>query len=101
MAFVQAMNTTAATTKIGVNGETVYTAEGVGDSRVSLFTMLNRGLDPDMLQSAIRQVFADSRKNGQSQMQLDMFLMAFQTRDIRGGKGEKQLFYNFMICGKS
>ena len=96
MAFVQAMNTTAATTKIGVNGETVYTAEGVGDSRVSLFTMLNRGLDPDMLQSAIRQVFADSRKNGQSQMQLDMFLMAFQTRDIRGGKGEKQLFYNFM-----
>jgi hypothetical protein len=29
-------------------------------------------------------------------MQLDMFLMAFQTRDIRGGKGEKQLFYHFM-----
>ena len=90
------MNNISATTKIGVNGETVYTAEGVGDSRVALFTMLNRDLDANKLQQAIRTVFADSHKKVQPQMQLDMFLMAFQTRDIRGGKGEKQLFYQFM-----
>ena len=99
MAFVQAMNSavsTEATTKIGVNGEVVYTAEGVGDSRVALFTMLNRGLEPEKLQDGIRAVFADSHTRVQPQMQLDMFLMAFQTRDIRGGKGEKQLFYQFM-----
>ena len=95
MAFVHAMNATT-DTKIGVNGELVYTADGVGDSRVALFTMLNRNLDPDTLQNGIRKVFADSKKNEQVQMQLDMFLMAFQTRDIRGGKGEKQLFYIFM-----
>ena len=96
MAFVQAMSAQQATTKIGVNHEVVYTADGVGDSRVALFAMLNRGLDPEVLQNAIRTVFADSTKNVQPEMQLDMFLMAFQTRDIRGGKGEKQLFYQFM-----
>jgi len=97
MAFVQAMNTTESeTTKIGVNGEAVYTADGVGDSRVALFAMLNRGLDPEKLQDDIRTVFADSKTLAKPQMQLDMFLMAFQTRDIRGGKGEKQLFYQFM-----
>jgi hypothetical protein len=95
MAFVQAMNATQAT-KIGVNGEIVYTAMGVGDSRVTLFTMLNRGLDKEKLQDAIRNVFADSKKSKKPELQLDMFLMAFQTRDIRGGKGEKQLFYYFM-----
>ena len=83
-------------TKIGINGELVYTANGVGDSRVALFTMLNRGLDLETLQDGIRKVFADSKKSEQVQMQLDTFLMAFQTRDIRGGKGEKQLFYTFM-----
>ena len=99
MAFVQAMSATQETqetTKIGVNGEIVYTADGVGDSRVALFAMLNRGLEPEKLQDAIRAVFADSHTRVQPQMQLDMFLMAFQTRDIRGGKGEKQLFYQFM-----
>lgn len=97
MAFVQAMSMPVpATTKIGVNGETVYTAAGVEDSRVALFTMLNRDLDEDALQNAIRTVFAESKTSGQTQMQLDMFLMAFQTRDIRGGKGEKNLFYKFI-----
>ena len=95
MAFVQAMNAPEKT-KIGVNGEIVYTAAGVGDSRVALFTMLNRGLDKETLQDAIRTVFADSKKSKKPEWQLDMFLMAFQTRDIRGGKGEKQLFYYFM-----
>jgi len=98
MAFVQAMSATATatTTKRGVNGEIVYTAEGVEDCRVPLFTMLNRGLDADRLQEMVRDVFTESKKSGQVQLQLDMFLMAFQTRDIRGGKGEKNLFYKFI-----
>lgn len=95
MAFVQAM-TAPVTTKIGVNGETVYTAAGVEDSRVALFAMLNRDLDADTLHDAICKVFEYSNQTNQSPMELDMFLMAFQTRDIRGGKGEKQLFYQFM-----
>jgi hypothetical protein len=61
MAFVQAMNATQET-KIGVNGEIVYTADGVGDSRVALFAMLNRGLEPEKLQDNIRTVCADSKR---------------------------------------
>jgi len=95
MAFIQAM-TAPATTKTGVNGASVYTEAGVEDGRVALFTMLNRGLDKVYLQNAIRNLFTESNTHQTHQYQVDLFLMAFQTRDIRGGKGEKQLFYDMM-----
>jgi hypothetical protein len=95
MSFLQAM-TAPDTTKTGVNGTTVYTEAGVEDGRVALFTMLNRGLEKEYLQDAIRKLFAESDTHPTHQYQLDLFLMAFQTRDIRGGKGEKQLFYDMM-----
>lgn len=95
MSFLQAM-TAPDPTKIGVNGATVYTEAGVEDGRVALFTMLNRGLDKEYIQDAIRKLFAESDTHPTQQYQLDLFLMAFQTRDIRGGKGEKQLFYDMI-----
>jgi hypothetical protein len=92
MAFVQAMN--APTVKLGVNGADVYTEEGVGDYRVSLFTMLNRGLSGEYIQEYVTKVF----NGGKADEICDMFVMAFQTRDIRGGKGERKLFYEFMAA---
>ena len=92
MAFVQAMNTP--TVKVGVNGADVYTEEGVGDYRVSLFTMLNRGLSGDYIQEYVAKVFS----GGKADEICDIFVMAFQTRDIRGGKGERKLFYEFMAA---
>ena len=91
MAFVQAMNTPDLTKK-GVNGADVYTEEGVGDYRVSLFTMLNRGLEARYIQEYITKIF--SRKINDEMR--DAFVMAFQTRDVRGGKGERRLFQNFI-----
>ncbi len=91
MAFVQAMNSQD-TTKVGINGADVYTEEGVGDYRVSLFTMLNRGLEADYIKNYVTKIFA--RKINDEMR--DMFVMAFQTRDVRGGKGERRLFYNFI-----
>jgi hypothetical protein len=91
MAFVQAMNTPDLTKK-GVNGADVYTEEGVGDYRVSLFTMLNRGLEVRYIQEYITKIF--SRKINDEMR--DAFVMAFQTRDVRGGKGERRLFQNFI-----
>jgi hypothetical protein len=91
MAFVQAMNTPD-TIKTGVNGADVYTEEGVGDYRVSLFTMLNRGLDAHYIQDSVSKVF--NRKIDDEMR--DLFVMAFQTRDVRGGKGERSLFYHFI-----
>lgn len=87
MAFVAAMN---APTKQGVNGETVYTEAGVGDFRVSLYTMLNRGLEAEY----IKQEMAKARTQEEWE---DLCVMAFQTRDVRGGKGERDLFRN-MFC---
>ena len=92
MAFVQAMNNP--TVKLGVNGADVYTEEGVGDYRVSLFTMLNRGLNGDYIQEYVTKIF----NSGKIDEMRDMFVMAFQTRDIRGGKGERKLFYDFMAA---
>jgi hypothetical protein len=88
MAFVQAMNSL----KLGANGADVYTEVGVGDDRVSLFTMLNRGLEADYIQDHVYTIHA---KHDAKWMQ-DLWVMAFQTRDIRGGKGERKLFYQFI-----
>jgi hypothetical protein len=90
MAFVAAMNDL----KTGVNGATVYTEDGVGDHRVSLFTMLNRGLSKEYIEKEIESIFQS--KIDEKEAIQDMCVMAFQTRDIRGGKGEKQLFYDFI-----
>lgn len=90
MAFVQAMSNP--TVKVGVNGADVYCEEGVGDYRVSLFSMLNRGLSGDYIQEYVNKVF----NRGMAEEMRDMFIMAFQTRDIRGGKGERKLFYDFI-----
>ena len=91
MAFVQAMNTPDIT-KTGVNGADVYTEEGVGDYRVSLFTMLNRGLEACYIQDSIGKIYD---RNKADEMR-DLFVMAFQTRDVRGGKGERSLFHHFI-----
>jgi hypothetical protein len=93
MAFVQAMNSPD-TTKVGVNGADVYTEAGVGDHRVTLFTMLNRDLELEYIRSSVDAVVAVSGIYNKAMR--DLFVMAFQTRDIRGGKGERKLFYNFM-----
>jgi len=88
MAFVQAMNSL----KLGVNGADVYTEVGVGDDRVTLFTMLNRGLEADYIQNHVHTIHA---RNDSKWIQ-DLWVMAFQTRDIRGGKGERKLFYELV-----
>ena len=90
MAFVQAMNASN-NTKIGVNGATVYNEDGVGDDRVALFTMLNRDLEYDYIEKAVNKIVC----SGNLDHIKDLYVMAFQTRDIRGGKGERDLFYHF------
>ncbi len=93
MAFVQAMNRIQnETQKRGVNGANVYTEEGVGDARLTLFTMLNRDLEEEYIQKYVEKIVM----HGSMEEIRDLFVMAFQTRDVRGGKGEKKLFYSFM-----
>lgn len=95
MAFVAAMSSPPLT-KEGVKGSDVYTEEGVGDLRVSFFTQLVRGLSSCTIQNEVGKIFA----KGDATMTRDLLVMAFQTRDVRGGKGERDLFYHMIgaIC---
>jgi hypothetical protein len=86
MAFVQAMNQI----KKGVNGADVNTT--TNDERVDLFTMLTRGLEPSYMEKCIQAIY----QSCDMERIQDLWVMVFQTRDIRGGKGERQLFYQLL-----
>jgi hypothetical protein len=80
---------------VGVNGANVYTEAGFGNYLVSLFAMLNRGGYTNV-RDTLMQILSDSEKKMQNGC--DLFVMAFQTRDIRGGKGERELFYHMFLA---
>jgi hypothetical protein len=80
MAFVAAMNAPVQRTT-GINGADVYTADGIGDIRVALYTSLVRGLG----EADIKEFVAKAKPEHEQ----DLWLIAFQGRDIRGGKGER------------
>ena len=79
-------------TKIGVNGSSVYTEEGVGDLRVSFFTMLTRDLDASYIKDNVTKLL----NSGNPEVVRDLLVMMFQTRDVRGGKGERNLFIQML-----
>jgi hypothetical protein len=89
-AFVAAMSAPGLT-KAGVKGSDVYTEDGVGDGRVALFQQLVRGCSATYIHEAVVKAF--SVKDVSEDVLRDYFVMAFQTRDIRGGKGERDVFY--------
>lgn len=76
--------------KLGVKGSDVYTEKGVGDLRVTFFTQLVRGLSNEEIERNINSIIKTHP--------IDAVVMAFQTRDIRGGKGERDLFYTMLLC---
>ncbi len=65
----------------GTKGSDVYTA--TGDVRVDLSVALVRGADRAMIQEGVRAVTKVSLE--------DAYVMAFHTRNVRGGKGERDL----------
>jgi hypothetical protein len=91
MAFVAAMSASETKTQ-GVKGSDVYTEAGVGDLRVTLFTQLVRNCSQESIDSSVRRIVA----SGDEQQLRDLAVMIFQTRDVRGGKGEKKLFQHLM-----
>jgi len=80
-------------TQIGTKGSDVYTATGVEDPRVALSVLLNRGVDPSTVRAGVNAVLAMEDKE---QAIKDIFVMAFQTRDVRGGKGERAIAYEML-----
>lgn len=70
-------------TTIGTKGSDVYTANGVNDPRVALSVFLVQGADETTITSGLDAILA----TGDKQMVEDAFVLTFQTRDVRGGKG--------------
>jgi len=67
---------------IGTKGSDVYSS--TGSALLDLSVLLVRGADQQRIESLFLQALEDNDE--------DAFVMAFQTRDIRGGKGERALF---------
>eukprot|EP00936_MAST-01D_sp_MAST-1D-sp1_P000530 g530.t1 len=75
------------------NGADAYTAAGVGEPLVALWFKLVRGLDRE----ALRELIANALAAGGAQIREDLMIMAFQVRDVRHGKGERDLFVHMLL----
>ena len=84
-------NTTAM--QVGVKGSDVYTASGIENPLVALSALLVRGASEDLIRQGLDAVLASGRPEDVE----DAFVLAFQTRDIRGGKGERDLFQKMLL----
>ena len=71
------------TTMVGTKHSDVYTANGVNDPRVALSVLLVQGADESNIIGGLDAILA----TGDRQMVEDAFVLAFQARDVRGGKG--------------
>ena len=81
----------------GENGHLMYKESAV-NSLLVLYNRLCRGLTKDDLSGLINNVISDINKCDDKLKGLcNLFTLCFQTRNIRGGKGEKELSYKFLI----
>lgn len=87
-AFLQAMDSNPVKI-VGENGAAELST--TTDPRLDLFFALVRNLPEARLHELVKSCFAHSAVSTE-EMTVDMFLLAFQTRDCRGGKGERSLF---------
>jgi hypothetical protein len=71
---------------VGTKGSDVYSSSG--NALVDLNTLLVRKADEEKIKELLKKVLA----SGQVADEDDAFVLAFQTRDVRGGRGERDLF---------
>ena len=70
----------------GVKGSDCYSS--TGSPLLDLSVQLNRGLESETIHNSVKAIVATR----DPAMIEDLFVLAFQTRDVRGGKGERDLF---------
>ena len=81
----------------GENGHAELTAEGLGDALLALFDKIVRGLDEARISSFVAEIIAEARTKGDPELLKNLFVLAFQTRWCRGGKGERNVFYHLLV----
>lgn len=80
------------TTK-GMKDSDVYTLEGVGNATVALSALLVRGVSSVTIEQELNKIIDSCVKESELE---DLLLLAFQVRDVRGGKGERDIFKHMM-----
>ena len=64
---------------------------------LDLFIKLVRDLPEEDLKDKVSTILTIVKTTGDSRLLSDLFVLVFQTRDCRGGKGEKMLFYRLFL----
>ena len=77
---------------VGVKASDVY--DTTGSNLLDLSVMLVRGLTADKLEAGISSILLSRSEDAVE----DLCVLLFQTRNIRGGKGERALAYEMMKC---
>jgi hypothetical protein len=77
----------SSTRSVGIKGSDVYSHDNVGNSLVVLSALLVRGADVSMIEEKLTKLLDEKHLD-------DAFVLSFMNRNIRGGKGERDLFYN-------
>lgn len=80
----------------GTKGSDVYTAAGLGNSLLELSNLLIRDTDSSYIQEGFDKVMSSSYNN--QRVIEDLIVLAFHTRDITGGKGERKCSEDLFKC---
>ncbi len=97
MMHAGAQTTVPSSHRLGENGHAELTAEGLGDPLLALFDKTVRGLDEARISSFVADIIAEARTKGDAGLLKNLFVLAFQTRWCRGGKGERKIFYHLLV----
>ena len=93
--FVQAFNALSSISLVkGEKGMPEFSS--TSSNLLDLFTKLIRDLPEYELNRLVAKCFSDIDKGDFKQL-VDLFVLTFQTRDCRGGKGEKSLFQRLYL----
>ena len=82
--------------RLGENGHAELTADGLGDAMLAFFDKLVRGLDEARIREFVGDVCAEARARSDPAGVKNLFVLAFQTRWCRGGKGERKICYQLL-----
>ena len=90
---------------VGEKGTLEYSSQQVGDSLVVLFFALVRDIPKERVIALFNDCLDQARSASASSSSsceagriiADLFILTFQTRDCRGGKGERSIFYQLLI----
>ena len=98
--FISSSSTTVVPALRGENGTLEYSSTQVGDCLVAFFFALVRDLPDDRLHQLFMECVATAKLQPRvgTEVMADLFVLAFQTRDCRGGKGERALFYKLFLA---